>query len=274
MGIFKSLKNAGKWAKNVLNKWGKEGENVRAEPRSATRQPPRQMITYHSPRTFCFLVTEHIAERGWKINRESFMSNLRLSLPGGLMVDKPWVMPSERWGLTGVRDERNSALLHAFVELCELYAKKHMRGIAYVELDAEEKKKRAEEKAKRQPKAPKYVHFTEFGEAKEPRGHFDFGKVDFDIKFEMPDMHDFMRDVFARAAAQGFDEEMAKEMARQAGIPVDEVDPMKAAQDAMKSDPDPLNDFYERKENADGSDAWRGKNPKYAHFKQKFHKKY
>jgi len=31
MGIFKSLKNAGKWAKNVLTKWGKDGDNAKAE---------------------------------------------------------------------------------------------------------------------------------------------------------------------------------------------------------------------------------------------------
>lgn len=237
------------------------------------------MITYHHPRTFCFLVTEHIAERGWKINRESFMSNLRLSLPGGLSVEKPWVMPSERWGLTGVRDERQSALLHAFIELCELYAKKHMHGIAYVELTAEDKQKRAEEKAKR-PKKPVPPHMEDTRPHRVVYGHegtfggFDFEAKDFKIFDEMPNMEDFMRNVFAKGAAGVFDEEMMKEMARQAGIPVDEVDPMKAAADAMKEDPDPLNEFYQRKEPTDGSETWRGKNPKHANKKHTFHKKY
>jgi len=225
------------------------------------------MITYHHPRTFCFLVCEHLAERGWRINQESFMSNLRLSLPGNIVVDKPWIMPSERWGLTGVRDERKSALLHAFIELCELYAKKHMTGIAYVELSAEDKQKRAEEKAKRAPKTATMRVVWGRQATEEPHGDFHF-----DVKFEMPNVEDFMRDMFSKRAAGMFDEEMMKEMARQAGIPVDEVDPVKAAADAMKSDPDPLNDFYERKEHNDGSETWRGKNPKQAPYK-KFTKK-
>lgn len=67
MGIPKLFSNAGKWAKNVLSKWGKKGDNAKAE--APVAEPGKTSPPSKSPGDGRVLLERHRANGKFSSHR-------------------------------------------------------------------------------------------------------------------------------------------------------------------------------------------------------------